>query len=65
MRNANEIPLDTGIYARLREVRMSGADRHNAINALRQAEQFVDAIRWLKGKLADIGHIFLKPSLKH
>ena len=65
MRNANERLLNSGIYAHLREVRMGGGDRQNAINALEQAEQLVGVYLWLKEKLADIGHVFLKPSLKH
>jgi len=65
MRNANERLLDTGSYARLREVRMSRADRQNATTALEQAERLVGVYLWLKEKLADIGHVFLKPSLKH
>jgi hypothetical protein len=65
MRNANERPLDSGIYARLREVQMSEADRENAMKALRQAEQIAGTFVWLKEKLADLGHAFLKPSLKH
>ena len=65
MRNANEKTLDSGIYARIREVRMSGADRQNAIDALQQAERIAEAFLWLKEKFANIGHVFLKPSLKH
>lgn len=65
MRNANERLLNSAIYARLREVQMSGADRQNAITALEQAEQLARVFLWLTEKLADIGHVFLKPSLKH
>ena len=65
MRNANEKTLDSGIYARLRKVQMSGADRQNAIDALQQAERIAEAFLWLKEKFANIGHVFLKPSLKH
>ena len=64
MRNYNERPLDSGIYARLWEVRISGVDRQNAIVALRQAERLVSAFLWVKEKLAGVGHVFLKPSLK-
>lgn len=65
MRKSNEISLDSGIYARLRSVKMSAADRQIAMDALRQAERIVDAILWVQQKLASIGHVFLKPSLKH
>jgi len=46
-------------------VRISGVDRQNAIVALRQAERLANAYLWLTEKLAGVGHIFLKPSLKH
>ena len=65
MRKYNERPLDSGIYARLLEVRISGLDRQNAIVALRQAERLANAYLWVKEKFAGVGHIFLKPSLKH
>ena len=65
MRNANERLLDSGSYARLWAVQMSAADRRNALNALEQAERLVGVYLWLKEKLANIGHVFLKPSLKH
>ena len=65
MRKANERTLDSGIYARLRDVRMSDADRANAEKALRQAERIAVALVWAKQRIADFGHAFLKPSLKH
>jgi hypothetical protein len=43
---------------------MSEADRRNAIQALSRAEQFADAALWLTEKVGNIGHWFLKPSLK-
>ena len=65
MRKANERILDSGIYARIRDVQMSDADRANAVKALRQAEQIAAALVWVMQKIADFGHAFLKPSLKH
>lgn len=65
MRKANERVLDSGIYARLRDVRMSEADREDAVAALLQAEQIAAAIQWFKQCVAGIGHAFLNPSLKH
>jgi len=65
MRNANQNSLDSGIYARLRDVQMSEAERQSAVAALEQAEQFVEAILWIREKFNEIGHVFLKPSLKH
>ena len=64
MRKANERVLDSGIYARLRTVQMSEVDRQSAVAALVQAEKIADAILWLKQKIADAGHAFLKPSLR-
>jgi hypothetical protein len=64
MRKANERVLDSGIYARLKSVQMSAADRQNAKTALLRAEQLADAVLWLKKKIADVGQAFLKPSLR-
>ena len=64
MRKSNERVLDSRLYARLLDVQMSAAERQNAAEALAQAEQIVDAVVWVKEKIADIGHVFLKPSLK-
>ena len=64
MRKANERVLDSGIYARLNDVQMSAVDRRSARAALLKAEQVADAILWLKEKIADVGHVFLKPSLR-
>ena len=65
MRKSNERGIDSGIYARLRTVNMTAADRQYAVDALRQAEEIVDAFIWVRQKLSSIGHAFLKPSLKH
>ena len=65
MRKANERVLNSGIYARIREARMSDSDRHNALNTLRSAELIVDTIVWATDKVAALGQYFLKPSLKH
>jgi hypothetical protein len=64
MRKANERVLDSGIYARLKSVQMSEAERQNAISALLMAEQLAAAVLWLKEKIEDAGQAFLKPSLK-
>ena len=65
MRNSNQVARETGIYARLRSVQMSEADRRTAASALARAEQFASALLWVKAKVADLGAWFLKPSLKH
>ena len=64
MRKANERVLDSGIYARLDGVQMSEADRQHAIAALLQAEHIAGTILWIKQKIANVGEVFLKPSLK-
>ncbi len=65
MRKANERVLDSGIYARLRDVQMSESDRRDAVQALVQAERIAGTFLWLKEKVSDAGNWFLKPSLKH
>jgi len=45
-------------------MRMSEADRKDAVSALLKAELLVDAFLWAKQKVADVGHAFLKPSLR-
>lgn len=65
MRKYNERGTDSGIYARLREVPMNAIDREHAIATLRQAEQLVDAMLWVKAKVAAMGNFFLKPALRH
>jgi len=57
--------LDSVIYARIRDARISGVDRQIALNAYRNAEQLVDLFAWIKEKVAAFGNSFLKPSLKH
>lgn len=64
MSKSNETVLDSRLYARLLDVQMSEAERQNAVEALLQAEQIADAILWVKEKIADVGHAFLKPSLR-
>jgi len=65
MRKSNERLFDSGIYARIRELRMTESERRTAIEAMREAERVADAILWVREKLAAVGHYFLKPSLKH
>ena len=64
MRKTNERVLDSKLYARLLDVQMSTAERQNAVDALLQAQEIANAILWVKEKIADFGHTFLKPSLR-
>lgn len=65
MRESNERVVISGIYARIRELPISRADREDAVQALRQAENITDGFIWLKEKFAALGNVFLRPSLKH
>lgn len=65
MSKSNGNITNSGIYAKIRAVRMPPAERECAIGALHQAELLVDAILWVKEKFSALGHAFLKPSLKH
>jgi hypothetical protein len=65
MRKVKHTTLDTAIYDRLRQVRMSEAERLVAIDALRTAEQIAAAIFWIRNRFVALGSFFMKPSLKH
>ncbi len=65
MRDSNERAEFTGIYARIRALPINQADRDHALQALRQAERFADALGWIRERLSALGNAFLKPSLKH
>jgi hypothetical protein len=65
MRETNERTAITGIYARIRALPISAADREDALQALRQAENITDAFFWLKERFSALGTAFLRPSLKH
>lgn len=64
MRECNQRAFESGIYALIREGRMSERERQVAIHAMRKAEAIVEAILWMKEKVAALGDFFLKPSLK-
>jgi hypothetical protein len=65
MRKVNQTAGGSDIYALIQRVQMSDRERQVAVDALRIAEGFADAILWVKGKVAVLGTYFLKPSLKH
>ena len=65
MRETKQNVGNTGIYARIRALQISAADREHAIDALRQAERFADMLVAIREKLTALRGIFLKPSLKH
>ena len=65
MRKSNQSIAGSGIYRQLQKTRMSELDRQHAIGSLRDAEAIVDAILWVKDKVAALGDYLLHPSLKH
>jgi hypothetical protein len=64
MRKANR-NTDQLINKRLAEVRISERARERASIALRDAEGIVNAIIWIREKLASLGSLLLKPGFKH
>ncbi len=65
MRKANRKRVNDAIYKRLAEVRMSERDRERAASAIRHAEAIVDAVFWVKERIASLGAVLLKPGFKH
>ena len=65
MRKVNQIKAGSDIYALIQSAHMSDLDRQKAIDALRVAEGFADAMLWVKEKVSALGTWFLKPSVKH
>jgi len=65
MRKDNQTRTGSDVYALIRRAQMSGVDRQVAIDAMRIAEAFADAVLWVKEKVAVLGTYFLKPSVKH
>ena len=65
MRKANRKRVNDAIYKRLAEVPMSDRDRERAISAIRHAESIVDAVVWVRERIASLGATLLKPGFKH
>jgi len=65
MRKVKQMAFGRDMYALLEKAHLSDVDRHKALDAMRTAEMFADAVLWVKEKVAAIGTWFLKPSLKH
>ena len=65
MRKDNQKAVGADIYALIGRAQMSDRDRQVAIDAMRLAEAFADAMLWVKEKVAALGTYFLKPSMKH
>jgi hypothetical protein len=61
-----EVKIGSTIYEKIQTSRMSERERQIALNAMRNADLFVDAIVWIVKKIERLGgRLFLKPGLKH
>ena len=65
MRKVKQVAFGSDVYALLEKAHLSEVERHKALDAMRTAERFSDAVLWVQEKVAAIGTWFLKPSLKH
>lgn len=65
MRKVNQMTAGSDIYALIHRAHMSDLDRQKAIDAVRVAEGFADAVLWVKEKVSALGTYILKPSVKH
>jgi hypothetical protein len=65
MRKFKQMAFGPEIYGAIRKAHLSELDRQKALDAMRTAELFADAVLWVKEKVAAIGTWFLKPSMKH
>jgi hypothetical protein len=65
MRKANRKKVNDAIYARLADVRINDHERERAAHAIQDAEAIVDAIIWIKDRIASVGAMVLKPGFKH
>ena len=61
----NRKTVHSAIYKQLAEVRISEDDLERARYALRDAEAIVDAVFWVKERIASLGTMLLKPGFKH
>ena len=66
MKRDTKVNAGSSIYERIEQARMTDSERQVALNALRQADLFVDAFIWIAKKIGRRPvRLFLKPSLKH
>ena len=58
--------IGSTIYARINALKITEIERHRALDALYEAQMFVDAFARVAKKIEQLrGRLFLKPSLKH
>ena len=65
MREAHRKTVNCAIYKQIAELRISEHDRQRAKYALRDAEAIVEAVSWVKERIASLGTMLLKPGFKH
>jgi hypothetical protein len=53
------------IYQRIAEIQLSDTDRQRATYALRDAEAIVDAVIWVKDRIASVGASLPRLGFKH
>ena len=66
MSKAIETKIGSTIYKRINAVQMPQVERQRALNALYEADLFVEAFIWAAKKIERLAEcLFLKPALKH
>jgi len=66
MKSNFESKFGSVVYDRINTVHMSETERQMAINAMLDADAFVNALFWIGHKFGQLGDfLFAKPSLKH
>ena len=66
MSKAIESKIGSTIYKRVNAVQMSQVERQRALNALYEADLFVEAFARAAKKIEQLAErLFLKPALKH
>ena len=66
MNSKYEAKIGSTIYTRIQSLRMPESQRRRALDAMFEADVFVDGIVWVAKKIEQIGgRLFLKPALKH
>jgi len=65
MRKVKHTGFGPDVYALIQRAQMSDLERQKALDAMRMAEGFANALIWAREKVAAMGTWFLKPSVKH
>lgn len=65
MRKGKHTGFGPDVYALIQRTQISDLDRQKALEAMRMAEGFANAVIWAREKVTAMGTWFLKPSVKH